>query len=453
MFLHSHKMKAFVLTSNPKQFVRSPSPPPAIDSLAYRLLHVAPVLAAVRDGQGLDELLPQLSHYPPEVRAALHDISHTALRWRGTTDFILRQLCQRAPDPLIYGLLDAALALLLAERYEPHTLVDQTVQAARHTQEHSKGFVNGVLRNFLRQQPALLAAAQQDLEARYNHPVWWVEKLQRTYPAHWETILQTAQAHPPLTLRVNQRHLTPADYLARLTEAGLHGRLVGEQAVQVTPPVPVTQLPGFAEGWVSVQDAGAQWAAPLLDVQPGQRVLDACAAPGGKTGHLLEAVDCEVLALDVAEKRLQRVRDNLQRLGLSAQIQVGNALQADLWWDGQPFDRILADVPCSAAGISARHPDIRWRRFPQDLRSLQRQQLQMLHVLWPLLKAGGKLLYATCSIFPEEGEQVITQFLKVTATASCLPVSVGFAGQLLPGIAQGTTGDHDGFFYALLLKS
>lgn len=314
-------------------------------------------------------------------------------------------------------------------------------------QRKYKNLVNAVLRNFQRKQESLINKAQATVEGRYNHPAWWVEKLQMGYPDDWEAILAADQTHPPLTLRINRRKTNIESVLRQLQSAGMPGTQTGPSAITLDDPVPVARIPGFAEGRVSVQDAGAQWAAELLDVKDGMRVLDACAAPGGKTGHILEAADVGLLALDSDEKRLQRVQQNLDRLGLVARLKVGDAAHPDSWWNGPPFDRILADVPCAASGVVRRHPDIKWLRRPEDIPEFVRKQYEILNALWQTLAPGGKLLYATCSVFAEENENQIKAFLTERADARRLELPKELnKGQLLPNDCN------DGFFYALLEK-
>ena len=305
-----------------------------------------------------------------------------------------------------------------------------------------------MLRNFLRKKDLLLANSTKTDEGRYSYPQWWINALKAQYSERAEAILQAGNLHPPMTLRVNCRRTTPADYLKLLAEKDIQARLIEPDAVLLEHPVQVGKLPGFSEGWVSVQDSGAQYAARLLDVSDGMRVLDACAAPGGKSTHLLELAQINLIALDKDEQRLDRVRENMQRLQFSAQLLVGDAANPQDWWDGQPFQRILADVPCSASGVVRRHPDIKWLRRPEDIEGFAQQQLQILNALWPLLASDGKLLYATCSIFARENQQVIAEFLQQNSHARQLPLPASYLseGQFLPD------DQHDGFFYALLHK-
>lgn len=310
--------------------------------------------------------------------------------------------------------------------------------------------INAVLRNYLRQRESLLLAADSEDASKYSYPQWWIDALKKQYGEKAQGILATGNQHPPMTLRVNVRYTGASEYLALLAAQGIAARIVAPAALIVQDPVGVERLPKFAEGWVSVQDAGAQYAAHLLQVSTGMRVLDACSAPGGKAAHLLEMADIELLALDKEEQRLTRVRENLQRLGLKAQVVCGDAATPNDWWDGKPFQRILADVPCSASGVVRRHPDIKWLRRPTDIESFARQQAQILEALWALLDNGGRLLYCTCSVFARENQYVIDSFLAKHPDAAqektALLAEVASTGQLLPDE------QHDGFFYALLHK-
>ena len=382
----------------------------------------------------------------PARRGAVLDMAYGALRYKGTLEAVLARLLKKPLDDMpTHALLLASLYLLAYTQDAPYAVVDNAVHAAPR---HLKGLVNAVLRNFLRQREELLAAARQTPAGRSNFPEWWVDRLRQAYPARWEAVLAASQLHPPMTLRVNRRKTGVEAYRAELQAAGLGCRQSGESALTLDTPVPVDRLPGFAEGRVSVQDAGAQWAARLLDVGDGMRVLDACAAPGGKTGHILELADAAVLALDIDEARLARVRQNLDRLELTAELRTGDAARPQAWWDGRPFDRILADVPCSASGVVRRNPDIKWLRRPQDIAKFATQQAAILDALWQTLAPGGKLLYATCSIFPEENAQQIKNFVARQADAAwlALPPELG-DGQLLPD------DNHDGFYHALLQRA
>ncbi len=311
----------------------------------------------------------------------------------------------------------------------------------------AKGLVNAVLRSFLRQRDTVVDRARRSDVGHYSFPAWWIAKLREQIPGYWEAILRVGNAHPPFTLRVNRRRCTVEEYLERLKGNGLIARQTGPSAVMLAQAVRVSELPGFAAGWASVQDAGAQLAAPLLDPRDGSRVLDACAAPGGKAAHLLELADVHLLALDCDGSRLGRVHDNLARLGLSATVIEGDAATPETWWDGRPFDRILADVPCSASGVVNRHPDVKWLRRETDLQVFAERQACLVDALWQTLARGGKFLYATCSVFREENQDQVERFLDRHQDALRLPVGgLPADGALLPDH------DHDGFFYALFQK-
>lgn len=408
----------------------------------------AEVLGQVESGRTLTEALAQAQRQGADLtaqeRAALQDICYGSLRQLARLRFWLRRLVPKAlPDAQLERVLQVAFYQLVYTRAADYAVVNEAVKLAeRLARGKFKALVNGVLRNFLRQREEMLRLAQKDLEAATNHPRWWVKAIQQAYPQEWSSILEWNNSHPPMTLRVNVRKSTVAAYLAQLEALGMGATALDDASgILLDKPVNVRELPGFADGVVSVQDWGAQQAARLLDLHAGQRVLDACAAPGGKTCHMLEMADVEMTALDIDPQRLQRVAENLQRGGLHASLHAADAGQAADWWDGKPFDRILADVPCSASGVVRRHPDIKWLRRPGDFSTLAAQQAQMVDTLWGLLAPGGKMLYATCSIFPEENQQQLTAFLARHADAECLNQQ-----QLLP------CERHDGFYYALLAK-
>jgi len=404
------------------------------------------VLAGAALHQALPRRLQQLE--TPGERGALQDIVYGSLRQLGRLDAWLAALLERPlTDPQLGWLLRVALYQLAYTRAPAHAVVHNAVTAAG--EGWRRGLANAVLRNFQRRRAELETLADNQPRARWSHPDWWREKLQAEHPAHWQAILEASLLHPPFTLRVNSRWGDAEKYMQILTEAGLPARQTGADAVTLDKAVPVHSLPGFDQGWVSVQDAGAQWAARLLDAQPGERVLDACAAPGGKTGHILERAEVVLTALDVDATRLGRVQENLDRLHLSANLIEGDASRTDAWWDGQPFDRILADVPCSASGVVRRNPDIKWLRRPDDIAQFAAQQAVMLESLWRLLAPGGSLLYATCSVFNEENDGQVQAFLARHAqdAVRCpLPEPLS-GGSLLPDA------EHDGFFYALLRKT
>ena len=413
------------------------------------------IVAGVLAGRNLSDLLVAqrraIPDMTPQQRGAIQDISYGTLRELGLLEQILSRLL-RAPlkEAELRALLLIALYQLEFSRAAPYSIVDHAVRVAERTGTgRGKGLVNAVLRNFLRQREELVKTARATDAGRFSHPDWWVAAMRKTYPQHWETLLASNNHRPPMTLRINRRKTTAENYLALLAEAGIGARPLDHEAILLDHPLGVEKLPHFADGWVSVQDAGAQLAAHLLDLACGQRVLDACAAPGGKSCHMLEQADIELTALDIDRDRLSRVQQNLDRLGLSARLVAGNASRPQDWWDGKPFDRILADVPCSATGVVRRHPDIKWLRRPQDFAELARQQTEMVDALWPTLAKGGKLLYATCSVFPAENAEAATAFAARHPDAErlALPAFAPGNGQLLP------TPEHDGFYYALFRKA
>lgn len=419
--------------------------------LAAALAAAAEAVAGVVGGRNLDEALAAQRLAGP-LRAAAQSLAYGALRRYGRGDFLLGRLIARPlAQPAVRGLLLCALHRLEERPEDVHTTVDQAVRAAAGIAGGKfKGLVNGVLRNFLRGRDELAAAAQADEVARWQHPRWWLDRLAAAYPNDWQAIAAAGNGHPPMCLRVNRRHGAAAGYLAELQAGGIAARVLDDTAVLLEKPVAVDKLPGFAEGRVSVQDWGAQQAAQLLDAHAGMRVLDACAAPGGKTCHLLETADLELVALEAEAPRAARIGENLQRLRLAATVKVSDCRQLSDWWDGRPFERILADVPCSASGVVRRHPDSKWLRRPRDVDYFARVQAEILDALWQVLAPGGRMLYCTCSVFPQENAQQIAAFCARHADAIRLPT--GPTGddnewQLLPDP------EHDGFFYARLEKS
>lgn len=435
--------------------------------LAETLHAAASLIAAVIAGRNFDAVLGRAGLYGP-LRAGAMDLVYSTLRAYGRGDFLLGRLLQRPlPDATARGLLLAALTRLEARPDEAHTTVDQAVSAAtQFAHGRFKNLVNAVLRNFLRRRAELLAAADADEVAHWQHPAWWIARLRQDHPAHWREILAAGNTHPPMCLRVNRRRVPPPGFagdpaaiddhtpaklfLAQLDAAGIAARALDEVAVLLERPLPVDRISGFAAGLCSVQDWGAQAAAGLLDARDGMRVLDACAAPGGKTAHLLESAELELTALDADIARVARISDNLQRLGLTATVKVADARAVDAWWDGGHFDRILADVPCSASGVVRRHPDAKWLRRESDIAGFAGTQREIIDALWPTLAPGGKMLYASCSVFGEENARQVEAFLGRHADARQLPT-----GRTPGGDAQQhhlPNAEHDGFYYALLQK-
>ncbi|MHB8667071.1 MAG: 16S rRNA (cytosine(967)-C(5))-methyltransferase RsmB [Burkholderiales bacterium] len=413
-------------------------------NLELALYAAGAAVAQVRAGRSLSEALSGLEA-GSSMGAAVQDLAYGALRNLGLLDALLAVLLRKPVKPAVHALLLAALYQLRARPRTSHTTVDQAVRAVARLEPAAKGLANAVLRNYLRQADALVARCDSET-AHYSYPQWWIERVRAAWPQQWESVLNAGNLHPPMTLRVNRRRLTAAQYLDKLGERGLAAEHLGAQAILLERPLSIESIPGFGAGEVSIQDAGAQLAAPLLDVRPGMRVLDACAAPGGKAGHILELADCALTALDSDPARVLRISDNLARLGFSARVVCGDCTVPAGWLDGGQFERILLDAPCTASGVVKRHPDIKWLRRESDIPRLATTQGRMLDRLWQLLAPGGKLLYATCSVFPQENEQTVTSFLARCDGARRLPLLQPEGGQLLPDAR------HDGFFYALLEK-
>lgn len=409
---------------------------------------IGQVLAGRNLTEALSEALQHESELTPQQRGGIRDLCYGTLRHYGTLDAVLKQMMTRTPeDPRVRLVLLVALYQLQHTSAAPYAIVDHAVRQVARWLPPAKGMANAILRRFQRERRALLDQAGHDPASRYALPGWWVNELRHSYPTSWKQIAEAGLLHPPMGLRVNLRKQTVAAYQQRLHDEGLSASPVGEAGLLLQTPVPVHRLPGFAEGEVSVQDLGAQQAATLLDAQDGMRVLDACAAPGGKTGHLLERHRLQLTALDVDAARLQRVKDNLDRLGEQATLLCGDASQPATWWDGQPFDRILLDVPCSASGVARRNPDIKLHRRPADIEQFARQQAALLDAIWPCLAVGGELLYATCSVFRAENQQQVAGFLQRQPQTMLIPLGDDVATlQLLPDAQQ------DGFYYARVRK-
>ena len=446
--------------------------PPTGGSVALsRLLQsVARGLQDIRAGRSGSVVLDAV---PASQRPGVQALLFQVLRSLGQAEALRTQLAPRKPSPPADALLCTALALMCdADNapYEPFTLVNQAVDAAKGNSatRTQAAFINACLRRFLREREPLLQATHNDPQARWNHPRWWVHRVQQDHPTQWQQILQANNTQAPMVLRINRQKTTPALYQQALAAINCESHAIGDSGLVLHRALPVSDLPGFFDGLASVQDAAAQMAAPLLldglAFERPMRVLDACAAPGGKTAHLLEWAGpdaaLQVTALDVDPERCERIRGTLERLGLHAQVLAADAGRPQDWWQthcgGQPFDAILLDAPCTASGIVRRHPDVRWLRRESDIAQLAAIQSHFLATLWPLLRPGGRLLYCTCSVFRAEGDGQVQAFLAHHKDAKLLPSP----GHLLPGmgtkgkaVPDNQPGEHDGFFYALLQKA
>jgi 16S rRNA (cytosine967-C5)-methyltransferase len=394
------------------------------------------------------------SHITPQQKSIAIFLAYGAIRFLGENQFFIRKLInKKITNKKIEALLCVALFQLNHDQSNDFTIVNEAVEAAKFINKSWAGsFVNGVLRNFIRQKDNLKSELKNDEEAFYSYPLWWIRLIKEAYNKDWESILLNGNKHPPLTLRINVRKINLKQYEEKLKSESIKYRVLGDIALELTQPIPVEKIPGFIEGEVSVQDFGAQLAAKLLDLKDGQVCLDACSAPGGKTGHMLEIADIELVSIDQQKERLYKVKENLERLQLHAHLKCADLLAIKSWWNDKLFDRILLDTPCSASGVVRRHVDIKWLRRPRDIEMFAKQQKIMLQAMWQLLKKGGKLLYATCSIFPDENQRVIDDFIKKHSDAKEVKWSVDskyskYENQLIP------SENHDGFFYALFEKN
>lgn len=410
----------------------------------------------VEQGQSLSNILPPLQQKVSDKdKALLQELCFGVLRVLPQLDWLINKLMSRpmtGKQRTVHYLIMVGFYQLLHTRIPAHAALAETVEGAVAIKRPQlKGLINGVLRQFQRQQEELLAEFANS-EHKYLFPTWLLKRLQKAYPQQWQPIVEASNQRPPMWLRVNRQHHTRDSWLALLVETGLHGFTHPDypDAVRLETAAPVTALPGFSEGWVTVQDASAQGCIPFLAPENGERILDLCAAPGGKTTHILEAApDADVLAVDIDEQRLSRVYDNLKRLGMKAQVKQGDGRFPAQWCGDEQFDRILLDAPCSATGVIRRHPDIKWLRRERDIPELVQLQSEILDAIWPHLKTGGTLVYATCSILPEENSLQVAAFLTRTPNAKLSQTgSLDQPGQQnLPGAEEG-----DGFFYAKIIK-
>ena len=429
-------------------------------ALAVTLTQTIPLWIGVKKGLSIEKVLEGLPK-DSENRSACQSVLYTAVRQRALLQKLSSDLISRAPADDVLALIELALGLLSEGKEKPFTVVNEAVAAAKHSRKMVKAanFVNAILRRFGREKTELLVKAEKQPTVRFNAPDWWIRRYEAVFGEQTPEIFALQQKHPPMTLRVNTGKTSVEEAQAKLEKAGIPAERVGKFGLILLSPRPVKDVPGFLEGEVSVQDAGSQLAAELLDAKEGMRVLDACAAPGGKTAHCLELADVDMTALEIDPKRASRITENLDRLGLKAKVTVADAGDPKKWWDGRPFERILLDAPCTASGIVRRHPDIPWSRKPEDIAKLARTQGKLLETMWPLLANNGRILYAVCSVFPEEGPRGIEAFCARHPDAKLIPIGPEGENLLSLSPAEGpeTPGSvwpatHDGFFYALLEK-
>ncbi|MEW6166110.1 MAG: 16S rRNA (cytosine(967)-C(5))-methyltransferase RsmB [Pseudomonadota bacterium] len=419
----------------------------------------ARAVSQVLRGRSLDDALAPLSSRLrlPADAAMLRLLAYGVLRELSMLQWLSGRLLDKplAADDEIAALILVGLFQLRTLRTPAHAAIHETVEATETLRRpQAQGLVNAVLRRYSREMAAMEQRAPKDPAIRWSHPVWLVETLRRDWPQHWEAILEANNDQGPLTLRVNRRRMTRDEYLKRLAEMQIDAEAHAHapDAVTLAQARPVEKIPGFNSGQVSVQDASAQLAVELLAAEPGQRVLDACAAPGGKTAHILERADVSVQALDSDPQRLLRIDENLRRLKLQADVIAGDAGEPARWWDRTPYARILLDAPCSGTGVIRRHPDIKWLRRDTDIPALQQQQLRLLKGLWPLLKGGGRLVYATCSVLHDECDEVIKRFRLLHDDIKLHRIEAGWGEATEYGRRIAPGGGGDGFYYAVLDK-
>jgi len=418
-------------------------------------LTAANIVKDVLEGNNLNKVFQKYSKenkINPKDLSQIKDLVFGTLRSYGKTKFVINKLVKRPPPNLLIStLLHVALFQLISNRSNSYTVVDQAVSASNSVNKKYTAFINGVLRNFLRERVIILDEAEKNEEAKYSYPIWWINQIKKEYPKSWENILDMGNSHPALIIRVNIKKVSINKYIKRLEEHKIEHKLLGDEAILIKKPMPVDSLPGFNEGEVSIQDYGAQLATRLLDLKKNHNVLDACAAPGGKACHMIEIEEIKLTAVEADKKRVERINENIKRLGHTFKV-INSEIKADnAWWDKNLFDRILLDVPCSASGIVRRHIDIKWLRRRSDLAYFHEKQFELLRTSWEMLKPLGKLLYVTCSLFEMENRLVVDRFLKDEKTA--VEIKIKFPknvnvddNQLLPSLF------HDGLFYVLFQK-
>lgn len=430
----------------------------AANSLNKRLEQAARVWMLVKSGTPLEKAFA-MGGVSFQNKAAVQGIVYGVMRKRALTAALTRKLVTRTPSPEVEAVIQLGLSEILDSKRSEFTVVNEAVSAVKAMERNPRigGFVNAVLRRFCREKARLMKSVESYEDVKFNAPNWWIKRYKKALGEAAESVFAVQAKHPPMSLRVNRRKTIPQQYLEALKEAGIEARLLGEDGILLAEPVAVGELPGFEEGMASVQDAGSQLAARILEPADGMNILDACAAPGGKTMHIFELVDARLTALEIDKDRAAKIQENFDRLGVKCSIKVTDASDVDNWWDGEKFDRILLDAPCTASGIVRRHPDIPWSRREEDIRSLASTQHKLLEALWPLVKNGGRMLYAVCSVFPDEGVKQIERFTADHPEAALIPFVGAPEGmlRLIPSDQEdhdGLPGTHDGFFYALLEK-
>ena len=421
------------------------------------------LLQVIDHGHSLNAMMPELAKRisEPRDKALSQELVYGVMRYHPRLNWIASQLLQKRFKPKDQDLamiVEMALYQLFEMRVPDHAAVNAAVElVVWRDKEWAKGVVNGVLRNAVRQRDEIQINLQKKEVPLFSHPSWMLKFMKANWPQHWRDAAEAALQRPPMSLRVNLNRTNRDSYLNKLSDAGIDAQAPAASlsALVLNKPVDVSALPGFENGDVSVQDIAAQLATQLLTPQDGERVLDACAAPGGKTGHILEvAPHCQLTAVELETKRIVKIGENLHRLGVSAEVIAADLRQTDDWWNEEAFDRILLDAPCSATGVIRRNPDIKTLRQAEDIAPLVELQAQCLDAVWPTLKIGGTLLYATCSIFKAENEHQVQRFLQRTQDAELEPlelseaIDTGFGHQLLPGNILNA----DGFFYAKIIK-
>ncbi|WP_251449764.1 16S rRNA (cytosine(967)-C(5))-methyltransferase RsmB [Parasutterella muris] len=429
-------------------------------SLAEALVRSAAPWISIKGGVSLDKALSEIPR-DAAYRGACQNLLYCVSRRRAFAEAAVAKLVSRAPDAKTAALLELSISLLKEGKEQEFTVCNQAVIAAKSDPQtmRAANFVNAILRRYLREKRRLTDELERSPVVRYNAPMWWIRRYEAVFGKSSREIFSLQRRHPPLTLRVNKRKAALEDVLADYRAKEIVCVPEGMYGLRLEEPRPVRDIPGFADGLVSVQDAGSQLAAPILGAKDGMRVLDACAAPGGKTAHILELADVDLTALEIDPLRAVRITENLDRLGLKANVRVADASDIQSWWDGKPFDRILLDAPCTASGIVRRHPDIPWSRKPEDIAQLARTQAKLLENLWPLLVKGGRILYAVCSVFSEEGPAQIESFCSKHPDAKLIPIGPDKEILLSLPPAEGVQDKpeffpktHDGFFYALIEK-